>query len=324
MKNNRISFSRKALLDYHLLCSRILKAEAAIGEVPSRALSIEEKTSILTFMLQPDEGGYYMPNLQGCLPFPINSFYELLNAANPRTAEEFEMIVGLSLARFKSRRRLLASIKENGLEMTISGIGSLHRLLSIYEIADQDILAIIYDVLHGRLPLYEWEELILESHEVPGCITEQFLNIVSMPPENDIKPIISAIYEACYLKHVKGYPMEDSDPANVRDGFVGPFFFIGGSILSKKQHVGEFDIRRRYFDVETSHMNLFEESGIEGDYGHYPRGRVLFDNFRKRFVIYMDVALHRLEIKEQVKEHFGLMDQKIVFQKDDHYVHDDL
>ena len=303
--------------------TRIAKAKRKNGIDVGVPISHEEMELVLSYMLCQDDGGYFMPNLQGCLPFPAADFYGLMGATNPKSIEEFTAIVSLSLAKFKSRKATIASIRENGLEMTIHSFESFHRLLALYELPDGDAQTIVADILgHGYLN--EWEELILESHEVPSGILNQFPNIVSLPSEADSSSVVTAIIEASYMKLFYGCPIEDDDSFLPKEGSVGPFFHADGKVISKKLPVDQFEARRRFFDVDTPHMELFEGLGLDGDYGNYPRGRVLYDNFHRRFVVYADTVLLRKGIKEEIKRHFGLDGQRVVFRKDEHYAHDGL
>ena len=306
------------------LLLRIKKAQRESGGSLGTSLPDEEERRALAFALAPDEGGYYMPNLQGCLPFPIDRFYEFLKAGKPGNKEEFIAIVSLELANLKSRRKVLTSIRENGLEMTICSLESFYRLLASYEIEGEQAQLIVRDVINARGHLREWEELVLSSHEVSACITDQFDNIVSLSSEELSASVASVILQACHLKLDKGYPIEEIDPLVPKAGFVGPFFWIDGTVISKRIPVGGFDVRRRFFDAELSHMQLFETLGLDGDYGNHPRGRVLYDNFRGRFLIYADADLLQNKTKEKLKDHFGLFGQRCVFRKDEHYTHDGL
>lgn len=306
------------------LLRHIERAKAALGHDVDGQATSEETRRILSFMLRPDDGGYSMPNLQGCLPFPIDGFYELMDAANPANMEEFAAVVGLALARFKSRKKAISSIKENGLAMTVHSPESFARILAFYELGDPDAKIIIEDVLDQRAHLSEWEELTLESHEVPSGVLGQFPNIVSLRSEAFSFSVASVIFEAARLKLTYGYPIEEADPSNQKEGFVGPFFYVNGKVLSKRLSVVQFDVCRRFFDADTSHMVLFETLGLGGDYGNYPRGRVLYDNFRARFVVYADASLLRKGTKEEVKRCFELFRQRVVFRRDEHYAHDGL
>ena len=62
--------------------------------------------------------------------------------------------------------------------------------------------------------------------------------------------------------------------------------------------------------------------GIDGDYGNYPRGRVIFDNFHRKFIVYLDKALDKKEIKESIKLTYCLEEERTVFKRDAHYTHD--
>ena len=104
--------------------------------------------------------------------------------------------------------------------------------------------------------------------------------------------------------------------------FVGPFFYIGGKIFASKKKVSPFDQKQRFFDSEISHFDFFNTLLIDGDYGNYPRGRVIYDSLNSTYLIYMDKSLFRKNIKEQILMEFGLQDEKVSFKNDTHYTHD--
>ena len=82
----------------------------------------------------------------------------------------------------------------------------------------------------------------------------------------------------------------------------------------------------RFFDSSVSHLTYFDSLGREGDYGNYPRGRVLFDNYRRRFYVYLDKSLNNEKIRKRIIEEFNLYNYRYrtYFKEDEHYCHDEL
>ena len=107
-------------------------------------------------------------------------------------------------------------------------------------------------------------------------------------------------------------------------GSVGPFFYIEGKVLAYKVDVSLCDSDCRFFDADMSHFWFFDGLGIDGDYGNYPRGRVLYDTCLDRFVVYLDKALRTDEIKKKIIREYGLPEKRTGFRLDDHYTHDGL
>lgn len=73
-----------------------------------------------------------------------------------------------------------------------------------------------------------------------------------------------------------------------------------------------------------SHFEYFFHLGIDADYGNFPRGRVLYDGFKGKFMVYLDVALWKKSIKEQILEAYCLEEHDVIFLRDAHYRHDGL
>ena len=73
-----------------------------------------------------------------------------------------------------------------------------------------------------------------------------------------------------------------------------------------------------------SHFEYFFHLGIDADYGNFPRGRVLYDGFKGKFMVYLDAALWKKSIKEQILEAYCLEEHDVIFLRDAHYRHDGL
>ena len=105
-------------------------------------------------------------------------------------------------------------------------------------------------------------------------------------------------------------------------GFVGPFFYIDKKVVAIKRPASSFDPRQSFFNEEMSHFEFFLTLGVAGDYGNYPRGRVIYDNDRERFIVYLDKTLRNEETKEQIVREFELPSRGTAFRLDAHYQHD--
>lgn len=57
------------------------------------------------------------------------------------------------------------------------------------------------------------------------------------------------------------------------------------------------------------------------EYDRVPRGRVLYKKAEGRYYVYMDLMLHREEVKAMIRRHFALP-AETVFQSDIHYTTD--
>ena len=130
--------------------------------------------------------------------------------------------------------------------------------------------------------------------------------------------------EILLLSH--GIPMDFLNEIQIKNSsyFVGPFFYIGGKIVASKERASSFDLNLRFFDSNISHFDFFTTLLVDGDYGNYPRGRVIYDNLNKEFIIYMDKCLFRNSIKEEIITTYELKNEKVMFKRDIHYTHDGL
>ncbi len=106
--------------------------------------------------------------------------------------------------------------------------------------------------------------------------------------------------------------------------FVGPFFYIGGSLYAYKDPMWRHDPKERFHNAEISHFDYFDRLHMEGDYGNYPRGRVIYDAFRDKFLVYLDKSLMSQGIKDLILKAYNLEKRYVLFRRDEHYTHDDL
>jgi hypothetical protein len=122
-------------------------------------------------------------------------------------------------------------------------------------------------------------------------------------------------------------------------GSVGPFWAVveGGRIaivaltvpLDRAVKYGEM------LTVEAGHYEFWtalSKRGAAGlraeglptapawsEYEEWPRGRVMYDMMKSRFIVRADVQLHRQHFVEMIAERFGLNTNNLVVLGDDHY-----
>lgn len=279
--------------------------------------------SVIDYMIQTDQFGLHMPNLYECCYGDMDLWYSIINVAKPKNLEDLRKIVGLISGIFSNRKVLINQIKEYGLNEMICCRQQLYSVLCDCYDLDKERVDAIRMNLNVAHRLSESDELLLESNGVPKHIIEQLKNIRYLPYA--VHPVVSVeiMYRLAYLK--KNY-WDEFSKAIIHDDrtFVGPFFYIDGKLVASKKAFEEFDSRLRFYDSNISHFDFFNSLHIDGDYGNYPRGRVICDNYHRRYIVYLDKCLLKDEIKTQIKKCYSLEDEIVVFEKDSHYTHDGL
>ena len=107
--------------------------------------------------------------------------------------------------------------------------------------------------------------------------------------------------------------------------YVGPFFIFGKEIKGLRTDLAEGNIKDDFIDSPVSHFDYLDFLGIDDDYGHYPRGRVIYNNNTNEFYLYIDKDYeNNKEILDSVKKRFNLYDYNTVVKADEQYTHDDL
>ena len=280
--------------------------------------------SVINYMIQVDDKGYYMPNLFGCVFGSIESWYELINVIKPKSIQDLQKITSLMSCMFNNRKLLIKHIEEYGLANIIRCREQLYSILCDgYDIPKERV-----DVIRGSLihlhRLSESDELILQSNEVPNYIIAQLNNIYYLAYEASSIVSIELIYQLAYLKFYYRDDFLKSLPSFKRQAYVGPFFYIDGCVHAHTESIKEFDLDLRFFDSKMTHYFFFFSLMMDGDYGNYPRGRVIYDNFHQQFIVYLDRSLMKKEIEEKIKYTFFLQKEKVVFKSDAQYTHDGL
>ena len=172
-------------------------------------------------------------------------------------------------------------------------------LTSIYDVEEKTAL-IIVENLESRHRLSESEEILLLSHEIP----QEFLDYI----QNN--------------KNLNQINIEESEESNI--SAVGPFFYIDKKLYTHSVPMSEFERDERFYNDPISHLDFFDTLNIDGDYGNYPRGRVIYDSLKDKYIVYMDKSIMTEDIKHSVMLAYCLEERKTVFKRDAHYKHDNL
>lgn len=283
----------------------------------------EDEPEFINYILEDDRKGFCLPNLAGCVPVSLSRLYEYMDAAKPKTLDDLAMLISLGESVFKDENLILKCLREYGLEDTICSREQALNLLSRYDI-DEDRALVILDTLFAGDTLFESDRLLLESNEVPSYLIEQLVNIRYLSHLAFALQEIRIVYKIVTGKKWFVDDFEKILSTPYPHSFVGPFFYIDGRIFSHRDQLTNFDRLTRFFDDPVSHFEYFSSLGIDGDYGNYPRGRVIFDNFHRKFIVYIDKVLDKKDIKESIKLTYCLEEGRIVFKRDSHYTHDNL
>lgn len=107
--------------------------------------------------------------------------------------------------------------------------------------------------------------------------------------------------------------------------YVGLFFYINGKILGLRTDITEGNIKNDFIDSPVSHFDYFSFLGFDDDYGHYPRGRVIYNNKTNEYYLYIDKDYeNNQDIIDKVMIYFNLCAYNTLIKTDDHYTHDNL
>jgi len=113
---------------------------------------------------------------------------------------------------------------------------------------------------------------------------------------------------------------------------IGIFWCHRGAILARSCEVAEGFESGRFIDSPFDHVSSWErvqraersrfpELGIR-EYQEVPRGRVLYDPRRARFVCYLDQSIDSPETRAALRQAFALYGHPVFFPHDDHYTTD--
>lgn len=280
-------------------------------------IPLKDKETLLT-IFPSKENFVYLPPLYGCQLHKEKAFWKWSEIAKPQSLKDLSRIECLLEGSFSSQKVLSEFAKEYGFPMVLT---SREEFLSFLkdevgmEGKEGELLLIDLPNLH------EWEEILLESAGILDTFLLQIRNIRYLPSVKDGERIAHWVYSLAYYKTHYPEVFWSSIPKET-GSFVGPFFSIDGKIVAYNEKVDSFDVKLRTFDSVMSHFVFFDTLGIDDDYGHYPRGRVLYDNLNKIYKIFIDRDLNKPIFKDKIIQAFHLEGKKNHFLFDSHYRHD--
>lgn len=301
-----------------------LLKENYIGNWCTAPFSNLNDKKILDYMFHFDDKGYYLPNLNGCLISSPSNIYLYMEASELHSLYDLAAINSISYCVFKDKELIIRILKQYGVELTIASKEQvLDILCNQYDMEEETVLRILDDIL-AKHHLSESDELILKSYEVPDFIISQLENANYLHYLSSSMEEVKIAYHLASIKMCLEEEFSELIPIYHYDSFVGPFFYIKGKLFAYKKSMREFNGNIRFFNALISHLEYFDTLYIRGDYGNYPRGRVLFDNYRKKFIVYLDKDLLNNKVKQQILETYNLDKYKVIFKTDSHYTHDNL
>lgn len=110
----------------------------------------------------------------------------------------------------------------------------------------------------------------------------------------------------------------------LRESRVGAFYFIGNKIISNDIDVRDAD-EYGGFKNYSSHWDLWRAFLKEYpeydslDYDYFPRGRVVFDGNKHKYVLYLDSKLTEPKYLNKIKSQYRLSSGSFIFGDDEHY-----
>ena len=107
--------------------------------------------------------------------------------------------------------------------------------------------------------------------------------------------------------------------------FVGPFFYMNSKVVALKIDIDEGEKTGDFINHPKSHFDFFNEIKIDplDDYGHYPRGRVVYNSKTRQFYVYVDrTIIHKKEVIKELLKIYNLDKDNVIIKRDLHYGHD--
>jgi len=100
---------------------------------------------------------------------------------------------------------------------------------------------------------------------------------------------------------------------------VGIFWIINDFLLAKRIRLTEIEEANGFKDSGLSHFFEWEKMGFDIDrYDKYPRGRIIYDLYEKKFIIYAaKEIINNYEYKKMILDFFKI--KKYEFKYDEHY-----
>jgi hypothetical protein len=111
-------------------------------------------------------------------------------------------------------------------------------------------------------------------------------------------------------------------------GNVGVFWVWNGEVLASPVSLGAADQNRGFVDSPENHVDVWprfqkQHSDLfDLEYFAIPRGRVVYNEATRRFTVYLDNALMKPGIQDELRIVFGLSESITDYERDDHYTTD--
>lgn len=113
---------------------------------------------------------------------------------------------------------------------------------------------------------------------------------------------------------------------------IGVFWLFDGEVFGETTTLADAQQSvPGLLDSDATHVAVWEKYGnftdsspilAHYDYQDIPRGRVLYQVRKQRFLVYLDKALMSKEIKSTIAEYFGFTPQQADWKRDLHYTTD--
>ena len=109
------------------------------------------------------------------------------------------------------------------------------------------------------------------------------------------------------------------------DKYVGPFFIIDDEIKTDLVSIEKGDNDGSFINNPKGHIAFFDEIKEDefDDYGHYIRGRVLYEISKNTFYLYSERSIVKDDKwVDEIKEKFNIKNEKVISKADIQYTHD--
>jgi hypothetical protein len=108
---------------------------------------------------------------------------------------------------------------------------------------------------------------------------------------------------------------------------VGIFFVINNKVIANLESISILQPLNGFYDAELGHSEWFEETLFAKypqfeQYIEIPRGRVVYEIKKNKFIVYLDKKLNNEQIQKKIMKSFGLTAQNTLFRRDAHYTTD--
>jgi hypothetical protein len=110
------------------------------------------------------------------------------------------------------------------------------------------------------------------------------------------------------------------------DKNIGIFWIFENKIFSETQKINDIKTINGFKDSDLSHYQVWNKIRNQHpkfylyEYEDIPRGRVVYNVSKNKFVIYCNENIPQDEtLKRLILEKFQLLNEKSVFQEDEHY-----